>query len=152
MESASWRTCSSSGGVKASSQCGVERKYSSDLVGITFSMRNGITGMPLFTARSTSRLIWDCAALALEEKISTIAAGFVDGVDDAFAPVGARQDIARRDPAAHALGLQHGADRVRHRLVAGRITNEDVVRHSKPRSARLWPAELPGASIAKMAG
>ena len=56
--------------MKASSQCGVLMKYSSDLVGATSSIRNGMTASPRLTARSTSRLI--CGeALALEENTST---------------------------------------------------------------------------------
>ena len=58
--------------MKASSQCGVERKYSSDFAGITFSMRNGMTGNPALTARSTSRLIC-CERLAFAENTNTNA-------------------------------------------------------------------------------
>src|SRR5580700_2940610 len=56
---------SSTGGVSASSQCTVPMKYSSDWVGVMFSIRSGTIGMPLLTARSTSRptcgdwLAWD---------------------------------------------------------------------------------------------
>jgi hypothetical protein len=61
----------STGGVRASSQCGEERKYSSDRDGRTSSIRNGTIGSPLFTALSTSRRI--CGdAFALDENTSTI--------------------------------------------------------------------------------
>ncbi len=47
-------------------------KYSSERVGAMSSMRSGMTGMPLLTARSTSRRI--CGeSLALAEKIRIIA-------------------------------------------------------------------------------
>ena len=49
--------CRSSGGVNASSQWGVERKYSSELAGSTSSILTGIRGRPRWTARSTSRSI-----------------------------------------------------------------------------------------------
>jgi hypothetical protein len=57
-------------GLKASSQCGVLMKYSSDLVGATSSMRRGMTANPRLTARSTSRLIC-CDVFAWEENTST---------------------------------------------------------------------------------
>ena len=69
--SASCCRCFSSGGVSASSQWMAPRKYSIDLVGTTSSIRRGIIGTPLLTARSISR--WICReSLALAEKISTI--------------------------------------------------------------------------------
>src|SRR6266700_2753837 len=68
--STSWRRCCSSGGFIASSQWMVPRKYPIDLVGSTSSIRTGTIGMPLLTARSTSRRIWP-EWLALSEKIST---------------------------------------------------------------------------------
>ena len=49
---------SSRGGVNASSQCGVEMKYSSALLGTVSSIRTGMIGRPLATARSTLRLIY----------------------------------------------------------------------------------------------
>jgi hypothetical protein len=62
--------CRSSGGVNASSQCGVLRKYSSDRSGTTSSMRSGMIAVPLCTARSTSRLIC-CDSLACAENTNT---------------------------------------------------------------------------------
>ena len=63
--------CLSMGGVSASSQCGVLIKYSSALLGSTSSIRSGMMGIPLLTARSTSRFI--CGdALECPEKTSTI--------------------------------------------------------------------------------
>jgi hypothetical protein len=57
--------------LNASSQCGELRKYSSASLGCTFSMRSGMIGMLLLTARSTSRSI--CGdVFAFSEKTSTI--------------------------------------------------------------------------------
>ena len=60
-----------------------------------------------------------------------------NGVDDRLAPVHPVDDVARRDPATDAFGLELGAGRVRLGLVLLRIADERVERH--PRPARgLW--------------
>jgi hypothetical protein len=104
-------------------------KYSSARVGATSSMRKGTTGMPLFTARSTSRSICE-EALALPEKTSTIKRAL---------PIASMIDSAQPTPGRMSRGAIHTrtralkrmAHRVRGILILGRVGEEYVVRHGQ---------------------
>src|SRR5437773_11455404 len=52
-----------------------------------------------------------------------------DGFHDRAAPIAARNNIARRDPAADAVSLQNHASGIGYLFVLQRIANEYVVRH-----------------------
>jgi hypothetical protein len=59
-------------------------------------------------------------------------AGFEDGINDRFAVGNAGKDIARRNPAANAIGLKRTADSIGDRLILRGIADEDIVSHKRP--------------------
>ena len=149
---------SSRGGVNASSQCGVEMKYSSALLGTVSSIRTGMIGRPLATARSTSRLIYG-DSFACCEKISTSTLAPVIAVTIELAPIHPRNDVARRDPATDAGLLERRTGCVGRRLIRVRIADEDVVFHhpspwrarsSRSRQSTMAVLGLSGPSLFKM--
>jgi hypothetical protein len=70
--SASFCRCFSNGGVMASSQWGVQSRYSMLSLGSTFSIRKGMIGIPLATALSTSRITWLDPFASLEKTKTSI--------------------------------------------------------------------------------
>ena len=80
--------------------------------------------------------LWNVAGqVGLRGKNEHHDAALVYGVDDGFAVMNAGKNVARRDPAANPVGLQHGTDGVRHRLVARGVTDEYIMRHGRARSS-----------------